>query len=364
MKARSSSLNYFGIAQPAVFCPRRLLVASDSAYHGRRMTAVTKSLSCTRRGVLGAGLTGAVALGLPALLAASSALGTEANASMGAAGAAGAVGAVGASGLITKPIPSSGQRLAVIGIGTNAFRDSEFAALRAVLQRMVQLGGALIDTAAAYGESEQVIGRIVAELGVRRQVFLATKLTDASTLQRSLDRLRTDYLDLLQVHNLEGVDALWPQLSSWKQAGRIRYIGMTTAFPEQHEQLVALMQRYPVDFIEVDYSIADRAAAMRVLPLAQARRIAVIADVPFGGRGAVNLAAVRDKPLPSFAADIGARDWPQLMLKYAVSHPAVTCAIPGSTRVDHLEDNQAAAHGVLPDAAMRTRIEQYWDHLA
>lgn len=298
---------------------------------------------------------------------------------MGVAGA----GALWASGLfaqspaalITKVIPSSGQRLPVIGIGTNVFRESELAQLRAVLRRMVDLGGSVIDTAASYGQSEHVIGQIVAQLGIRRQVFLATKLVGgarrrfgerlfgADSFHRSLQRLRTDYVDLLQVHDLDGVDELWPQLMQWKQAGKIRYIGMTTSYPPQHARMAELMRQYPVDFIEVDYSIGDRDAARTLLPLAQARRMAVIVDVPLGGRGGSNLAAVRGKPLPPFAAEMGVQDWAQLMLKYVASHPAVTCAIPGATKVSHVEDDQHAGHGRLPGAAMRKRLEQYWDRL-
>jgi aryl-alcohol dehydrogenase-like predicted oxidoreductase len=276
---------------------------------------------------------------------------------------------------ITKVIPKTGQRLPVIGIGTNVFRAGELDNLRPVLQRMVELGGSVIDTAASYGESEQVIGQIVAQLGIRSKVFLSTKLvggtrrgfgaqiSDEDSFNRSLKRLRTDYVDLLQVHNLEGVDELWPQLMKWKQVGRIRYIGMTASFAPQHARMLELMRQYPLDFIEVDYSIGDRDAARAILPLAQARRMAVIADVPFGGRGGPDLGAVRNKPLPPFAAEIGAADWAQLMLKYVVSHPAVTCAIPGGTTVSHVEDDQQAGHGRLPGAAMRKRLEQYWDQL-
>jgi aryl-alcohol dehydrogenase-like predicted oxidoreductase len=270
--------------------------------------------------------------------------------------------------LITKTIPSSGQRLPVIGIGTNAFSEAKHDELRPVLKRMVELGGSLIDTAPAYGESEQVIGELVAELAIRERVFLATKLTAGpmsatppDSLQRSCERLKTDYLDLLQVHNMQGVEQLWPQLIDWKRAKKIRYIGMTTSVASDHPRMIELMRKFPVDFVQVDYSIANRDAGMSVFPLALERKIAVIANVPFGGRSGANLTQSQNRPLPPFAAEFGASDWPQLLLKYVVSHPAVTCTIAGSTKVEHLEDNQAAARGVLPDAAGRRRIEQYWD---
>jgi aryl-alcohol dehydrogenase-like predicted oxidoreductase len=235
----------------------------------------------------------------------------------------------------------------------------------------------VIETAPVYGESEQVIGELVAELGIRDRVFLATKLTAApmklpppnidpgvfgvDSLERSLERLKTDHLDLLQVHNLRGVDQLWPALAAAKKAKKVRYIGITTATENQQAEMLGLMHKYPLDFVQVDYSIADRSAAMSVLPLALERKIAVIANVPFGGRAGANLTQSQNRPLPAFAAEFGATDWPQLLLKYVVSHPAVTCTIAGSTKLEHLEDNQAAARGVLPDAAGRRRIEQYWD---
>lgn len=277
-----------------------------------------------------------------------------------------------AAALITKAIPSTGQRLPVIGIGTNAFSEARREELRPVLKRMVELGGSVIDTAPAYGESEQVIGELVAESGIRDRIFIATKLTSGpvdseareygkASLARSFERLKTDHVDLLQVHSLQGLEQLWTQLLDWKQAKKIRYIGMTTSQAGDHPRMIELMRKYPVDFVQVDYSIANRDAAMSVFPAALERKIAVIANVPFGGRSGANLTQSQNRALPPFAAEFGVTDWPQLLLKYVVSHPAVTCTIAGSTKVEHLEDNQAAARGVLPDAAARRRIEQYWD---
>ena len=313
-------------------------------------------------------------------------------------------------GLISKAIPSTGEKLPVIGIGTNAFNESIKDELRQVLTRFSALGASVVDTAASYGESEQVIGELVAELKLRDKLFLATKFTanggmgpppggvggpppgfggppgrggpgggpppggpppgmggppvgGTASFERSLERLKTDHIDLLYVHNLSGTDELFPRMLEWKKAKRVRYLGVSTASDEQHAALVAQMQKYPLDFVEVNYGIGGRAAEQTVLKTAAERRIAVVANVPFGGRGGRTLAAVQGKPLPPWAAEIGCSSWAQVMLKYAMSHPAVTCVISGSTKASHVEDNQQAGRGVLPDAALRKRMEQYWDAL-
>ncbi len=273
--------------------------------------------------------------------------------------------------LITKSIPSTGEELPAVGLGTDKFRESERDAIRAEIQRMQQMGGRLIDTAAAYGDSEQLIGEALAALNIRNDMFLATKLTSsgaglfssgvggAPSFERSLERLKTQHLDLLQVHNLDGVDLLMPLMQEWKKAGKIRYIGITTSRVSQHSEMLGYMRKYPLDFIQVDYSLANRDAATSVLPLAMERRMAVLANIPFGF-GSVISTALRRK-LPPWAADIDISTWGQFLLKYVISHPAVTVAIPGSTQVAHLEDNQRAARGRLPDEAMRRKMEQFWD---
>ncbi len=268
------------------------------------------------------------------------------------------------------------------------FAQNQLADLRAVIARMLELGGTIIDTAAAYGggQSEQVIGQALSELGARKRVFLATKLTGSAggrfgpggnggpggaggfgreSFLNSLERLQTDYLDLLQVWNLVGVEAVWPVLTELKQTKKVRYLGITTSSPDDHERTVELMERFPVDFVEVDYSIGIRDAASNVLPAALKRKVAVMVDVPLGGagRGGFSLAVVQGKPLPPVAAALGASDWPQLLLKYVVSHPAVTCAIPGTTKVEHLEDDQAASHGRLANASELKELEEYWDRV-
>jgi aryl-alcohol dehydrogenase-like predicted oxidoreductase len=284
---------------------------------------------------------------------------------------AGMARAAPADGPLTKAIPSTGEHIPVVGLGTDKFRSSAREAIQAEIKRMHELGGRVIDTAAGYGESEGLIGEALAALGIRDQMFIATKLTESGmgmfgtglggreSFEHSLKALKTSRVDLLQVHNLDGVDKLMPELANWKAAGRIRYIGITTSRNSQHAEMTELMRRHPLDFVQVDYSLANRDAASNVLPLAQERKIAVLANIPFGF-GSV-LQQTRSRKLPPWAADLHVTSWSQLLLKYVISHPAVTCTIPGSTQVAHLEENQAAARGPMPDEAMRRRMEQLWD---
>jgi aryl-alcohol dehydrogenase-like predicted oxidoreductase len=277
---------------------------------------------------------------------------------------------------ITKPIPSSGEQLPVIGLGTNAYSASspeQMAPLREVLQAMPQAGGRLVDTARVYGRSEAVIGEIVQGLGNREQLFIATKTPifgDFSNPQAVLDvsfqALRVERLDLIQIHNMAGLAQLMPVFDKAKAAGRVRYIGMSTSEDNQYDAMSAAMKQFPLDFVQVDYSIANRNAAESVLALAQERKMAVLVNMPFGGRGrgaASTFSKVSGKPLPDWAGEIDATSWAQVFLKYIVSHPAVTVAIPGTTQRKNMEDNQGAGRGRLPDAAMRRRIEQFWDSL-
>lgn len=275
--------------------------------------------------------------------------------------------------LIRKPIPATGEELPVIGLGTNQFGVTEpeqIAACREVLRRMPQLGGSVVDTAPAYGLSEAVIGKLVAELGIRDSVFLATKVTASEggaaegekMMEESLRRLRVDRVDLMLVHNLQGVNVLMPVLEKWKASGRARYIGITTSNPAAHAQVAEYLRKYVLDFAQIDYSIDNRSAEREVFPLARERGTAILVNMPFGGRRGGNLLRkLGDRPLPPWAAEVGAASWAQLLLKYVVSHPAVTCAIPGTMKVEHLEDNQAAGRGALLDAAMRGRFEKLWD---
>ncbi len=279
--------------------------------------------------------------------------------------------------LITKVIPSSGERVPVIGLGTNAYSvntPEQMAPLREVIERMGQMGGAVIDTARAYGRSEAVIGEILAGLGNRKQFFVATKTPiggDFSNPQAVLDvsfnALKVDVIDLMQIHMFAGTDAMMPVFEKAKAAKRIRYIGISTSSDGQYTQLIAAMKQYPLDFVQVDYSIENRNAAESVLAAALERKVGVLINVPFGGRGrgaAGTFAKVKGRELPPFAKEFDAATWAQFFLKYIVSHPAVTATIPGTTQRRNVEDNQGAGRGRLPDAAMRTQIEQYWDSLA
>jgi aryl-alcohol dehydrogenase-like predicted oxidoreductase len=275
--------------------------------------------------------------------------------------------------LMSKPVPSTGERLAAIGVGTNNYSPTtpeERAARREVLAGLTSAGASVIDTAPAYRQSEEVIGELLAEIGNRKQAFIATKVTapegslekGVAMLEESFRRLKTDVLDLVQIHSLNGVDVLFPHLFEQKAKRRIRYVGITTSSGNQHAAMMDVMKSQPIDFIQVDYSLGNRASADAVLPLAQEKKIAVLINLPFGGRRDGNLfSRVRDQALPDFAAEIDAKSWGQLFLKYVISHPAVTAAIPGMTKVAHLEDNLGALRGRMPDAAMRARIEKYWD---
>ncbi|HET7456824.1 MAG TPA: aldo/keto reductase [Gemmatimonadaceae bacterium] len=276
--------------------------------------------------------------------------------------------------LVTRAIPSSGERIPVVGLGTargwDLPNDAERAARREVLRRFADVGGKVVDTAPAYGDAEQSVGELVADLAIRPKLFLATKVSArggdaaasaAAQMESSMRRLRTSRVDLMQIWNLSSPDVLLPLLFEWKRRGRIRYVGITTSFQPQHEEMTRLMRAHPLDFVQVDYAIDNRAAADRILPLAADRGQAVLVNLPFGRTRVFD--RVRGRALPDWAKEIGATSWAQLFLEYVVGHPAVTCAIPGTTSPDHVVDNLGAARGSLPDAAMRKRIETYFDAL-
>lgn len=272
--------------------------------------------------------------------------------------------------VITKAIPSTGELLPVVGLGTNQYSvtsPEDIAARREVLDHFPKLGAKVVDTARGYGESEVVIGNLLKELGNRDQIFLATKTAIRGEvagadgeLELSLQRLRTDHIDLLQVHNFNGIDALFPKFLEWKQAKKVRYIGITTSTDDQYPLMLAAMNKLKLDFIQVDYSIDNRGAGEQILPLAKEKGIGVLLNVPLGGRRGSVLSKVQGKPLPAWAADYDVTSWAQLFLKYNISHPAVTAVIPGTTKIAHLKDNQLAGRGRLPDAAGRKRIEELW----
>ncbi|MBI4459200.1 MAG: aldo/keto reductase [Acidobacteria bacterium] len=274
--------------------------------------------------------------------------------------------------LHTKAIPSSGEKIPIIGVGTRDFGGgtpvprSEY---KEVLRLFPQLGGKVIDTASGYqgGTSETMIGELVSELGNRDQLFLATKVNASgkqaglNQIEQSFQRLRTNRLDLIAVHNIRDPLTQLANLRAMKQAGRIRYLGITTSEESQYAEFENLMKSQTMDFVQVDYALDSREAANRLLPLAADRGMAVMINLPFGRRRL--FAAVQNQTLPDWAKEIDCTTWAQFFLKYVVSHPAVTCAIPGMRRVAHLQDNIQAVQGRLPDAAMRRRMEQFMDRI-
>ena len=275
--------------------------------------------------------------------------------------------------LIKKTIPSSGEMITPVGIGTNRYgvsRDEDKVPLRDTMARFVELGGQVMDTAAVYGTSEAVIGELAEELGIRDDLFLVTKTPifgpsqGEAGLQAAFDKLRTDVIDGFLVHNFNNLETDLPIMREWQDAGRIRYLGASTSDDSQHPDMIDLLNNHEVQLIQVNYSLGDRESAERVLPLALDNGVAVMCNIPFGGGGQNSLFdAVEGQELPEFAADFGAESWGQFFLKYIISHPAVTVAIPGTRQVRHANDNVGAAMGRLPDAAERMQMEQWFDSL-
>src|SRR5690554_2352398 len=278
-------------------------------------------------------------------------------------------------GLITRPIPSSGEQLPVIGLGSAATFSSaasaqDVDALKQVLHAFVQEGGSVFDTAPSYGASEVVAGQIVRELGISDKVFWATKLNVAgygggkadveqarAQIEASFKAADKPVIDLIQVHNLGDLPTQLPLLKALRDEQRIRYMGVTTTFPRQYEQLVQVMRTERLDFIGVDYAIDNRVMEERIFPLAIDRGIAVLAYVPFGRTRLWSL--VKGHEVPAWATELGIRSWGQFFLKFVVSHPAVTCATPATSRVKNVIDYMGAAYGELTDAAMRERMAQH-----
>ena len=269
------------------------------------------------------------------------------------------------STILMRAIPSSGEKLPVIGLGTWQKFDVDLIPqtrkpLEEVLSLFVKLGGRVIDSSPMYGRAEEVIGELTSTLGIREKLFLATKVwtrgkeNGIKSMERSMALLRTTRIDLMQVHNLLDVQTHLATLRQWKEQGRIRYLGVThynsSAFPE----IEKILRTEKLDFLQINYSLMEREAEQRVLPLAQERGVAVIVNRPFGAGDLFD--KVRSKPLPDWAGDFDCRSWAQFFLKWIVAHPAVTCAIPATGKPQHLEDNMHAAFGRLPDANMRRRM--------
>jgi diketogulonate reductase-like aldo/keto reductase len=288
--------------------------------------------------------------------------------------------ASGQSERLTKPIPSTGERLPVIGLGTaQTFNvrpgDEDYANAREVVRLFHALGGKVIDTAPSYGRSEQFLGDTVKDLGISEELFLATKVNVGSAgqaaanaqMERSLQVFGRTTCDLIQVWNLGGSIARLSAatlgehmdvLREWKAAGRIRYLGITTSRDPQYEDTELAMRDYTLDFVQLDYSIGDRVPEQRLLPLARERGIAVLANRPFTTGNLFS--RVAGKALPPWAAEFDCASWAQFFLKFVVSHPAVTCVIPATNDPGHLRDNMGACAGRLPDEAMRLRMAEHF----
>ena len=269
-----------------------------------------------------------------------------------------------------RPIPSSGETIPVIGMGSwitfNVGSDPAARVIRGeVLQAFFGRGGRLIDSSPMYGSSEEVIGDCLARIGRADAVFSATKVWTrgrgygVAQMENSRRLWRVKGFDLMQVHNLLDWETHLATLKAQKAEGRIRYIGVTTSHGRRHDLLERLMSSEPLDFVQFTYNADDRGAEKRLLPLASERGIAVIINRPFqGGQLFRKLAG---KPLPEWAGEFDCRNWAQFLLKFIVSHPAVTCAIPATSRVDHMRENMGAAYGRLPDRSLRQRMVRHFD---
>ena len=271
--------------------------------------------------------------------------------------------------LLSKKIPSTGESLPVIGLGTWQAFDvrGDSGALREVMKGFSALGGRVVDSSPMYGAAESVVGELVEGLGLREDLFLATKVwTSGRTegirqMEASFKRMRVDRMDLLQVHNLVDAQTHTETLLEMKAARKTRYIGITHYSASAHAEVARWLGSRQYDFLQINYSLAERDAEKALLPLAMDKQVAVIANRPFG-QGAL-FRKTRGKPLPPWAAELGIGSWAQYFLKWIVSHPAITCAIPGSGDPKHVRDNMAAGQGVLPDAAARKRMAEHFGAL-
>jgi diketogulonate reductase-like aldo/keto reductase len=274
--------------------------------------------------------------------------------------------------LLSRPIPSSGEALPVVGLGTwQTFDVGNDAAartpLREVLSVLAKAGGRTVDSSPMYGSSESVTGALVAELGLRDRLFMATKVWTSGRgegirqMEQSLDRLKVKRLDLMQIHNLVDVATHTRTLQEWKQNARVRYIGITHYTSSAYAEVERRLKSAPYDFLQINYSLGEPDSALRLLPLAQERKVAVIVNRPFA-EGAL-FRRTKGRPLPAWAAELGIRSWAQYFLKWIVAHPAVICVIPGTAKPEHMLDNLAAGSGPLPDEPQRRRMEQYYHSL-
>jgi len=274
--------------------------------------------------------------------------------------------------IMTRKIPSTGEDLPAIGLGTWQVFDvgantAARAQLREVLAAFTKAGGKLIDSSPMYGSAESVAGDLAAELGLREQLFVATKVWTRGRehgireMETSFRRLKVQRMDLMQVHNLLDADVHMKTLLDWKASGRIRYVGITHYTASAHGDVERQLKKQKVDFLQINYSLAERESERRLLPWCRDNGVAVIANRPFA-EGSM-FRRVQGKPLPPWAAGLGIASWAQYFLKWIVAHPAVTCAIPGTGKPAHMADNVAAGFGALPDETQRRRMAEHFDSL-
>jgi aryl-alcohol dehydrogenase-like predicted oxidoreductase len=274
--------------------------------------------------------------------------------------------------VLSRPIPRSGEMLPVVGLGTAVIFEFDANAPQKaertkVIQTMIDGGGKLIDTAPSYGPAEERIGEILSDIKARDKVFLATKVRVAdrqasdTEMRNGLKKLRTDKLDLMQLHNVRDPKQSLDHLRDWQKQGICRYTGMTSSFTRDYDAVAATLQREKPDFFQINYSLADRQAEAKLLPIAQDVGAAVLINLPFG-RGKL-FKAVQGKPLPDWAAEFDAKSWGQFFLKFLLSHPTVTAVIPGSDKPEYMVDNLNAGRGRMPDAAMRKKMVSFWESL-
>ena len=274
--------------------------------------------------------------------------------------------------LLTRPIPSSGEQIPIVGLGSSATfsqvaKAADVTAIGAVFKALVDGGGTVFDTAPGYGASEEVSGRVVNDLGIVDKLFWATKLNVAGfgggkadpasarkQIEASFGRVKKAKIDLIQVHNLADLPTQLPMLKELKEQGRVRYIGVTTTFDQQYDQLLDVMRKEPLDFIGIDYAVDAREVEQSILPLAQERKIAVMAYQPFGRTRLWN--RVGDRPLPDYAKEFDATTWAQFFIKFVASHPAITVVTPATSQAKNMMDNLGVGRGRMPDAAMRKRM--------
>lgn len=268
-------------------------------------------------------------------------------------------------GIQTRVIYSSGEKIPAVGLGTWRTFDagpseSERAPLREVLRTLVKTGGSVVDSSPMYGRSEQVIGDLSRQLGISSKLFGATKVwtsgaaAGVAQMEQSMERMAKPVMDLMQVHNLVDWKTHLPLLFKWKEAGKVRYVGITHYLESAYPQMEDIMKNYPLDFVQLNYSITSRTAEQRLLPLARDKGIAVIINRPFeGGSLFVN---IRKEQLPVWTADFDCHNWAQFFLKYILAHPAVTCAIPGTSQAQHLSENLGAGLGKYPDQVQKLKM--------